>query len=156
MIRRSAFTKYGYFNSNLVSLCDWEYFARVAINTGLCYISEPLAYFGIHSRARSAEIREQRPFWVATIDPLIIQHEPVYFQPFSLVRSLAKKRNPAVRLKYRLADAVRHARREAYAIDDGGRARTDLWKAMITYPRLWLFPLDYGVRLALQKVKLHP
>jgi glycosyltransferase involved in cell wall biosynthesis len=156
MIRRSAFAKYGYFNSNLVSLCDWEYFARIAVNTGLCYIDEPLAYFRIHPRARSAEIREQQSFWVATIDPLIIQHELVYFQPFALVRSLAEKENPAVRLKYKLADAVRHARREACAMDDEGRARGDLWKAMMTYPRLWLFPLGYGVRLALQKVKLHP
>jgi glycosyltransferase involved in cell wall biosynthesis len=156
MVRKSAFTKYGRFNSNLVSLCDWEYFARVAVNTGLCYIDEPLAYFRIHSRARSAEIREQQSFWVATIDPLIIQHELAYFQPFSLVRSLAEKERPAVSLKYKLADAVRHARREASAMNDGGRARADLWTAVMTYPRMLLFPLGYIARVGLQKVKLYP
>ena len=156
LIRRSAFRKYGHFNSNLVSLCDWEYLARVAVNTGLCYINEPLACFRIHSRARSAEIREQRSFWVATIDPLIIQHQLVYFKPFSSVRSLAEKEKPAVRLKHRLADAVRQAWREACAMDDGGRARADLWKSMVTYPRLCFFPLGYGVRLVFQKMKLHP
>ena len=156
MVRKSAFTKYGRFNPNLVSLCDWEYFARVAVNTGLCYIDEPLAYFRIHSRARSAEIREQQSFWVATIDPLIIQHELAYFQPFSLVRALAEKENPTVRLKYKLADDVRRARREAFAMNDGGKATADLWTAVITYPRMLLFPLGYLARLALQKVKLYP
>jgi len=46
LVRKSAFTKYGHFNPNLISLCDWEYFARVAVNTGLCYINEPLAFLG--------------------------------------------------------------------------------------------------------------
>lgn len=155
MIRRSAFTKYGHFNSNLVSLCDWEYFARVAVNTGLCYLNEPLAYFRIHSRARSAEIREQRSFWIATLDPLIIQHELVYFQHFSLVRSLAEKENPAVRLKYRLADSVRHARREAFALNDRGRAKAELRKVVMIYPKMLLFPLGYIVRVGLEKSKLY-
>jgi glycosyltransferase involved in cell wall biosynthesis len=156
MIRRSAFIKYGHFNSNLVSLCDWEYFARVAVNTGLCYISEPLAYFRIHSRARSAEIREQRSFWVATLDPLIIQYELVYFKAFSLVRSLAERENPAVRLKYRLADAVRHARREAFTLNDRGRAKAELRRVVMIYPRMLLFPLGYIIRAGLQKAKLYP
>jgi glycosyltransferase involved in cell wall biosynthesis len=149
LIRKSAFAKYGRFNPNLISLCDWEYFARIAVNTGLCYIDEPLAFFRVHSHAHSAEIRNHRI--LCTIDSLIIQHEMAYFGPYLLVRSAAEKENPPIRLKYRLAEAVRRARWEASNMNDGGRAMAEWWRAIIAYPRLLLFPLTYVVNLGLQK-----
>jgi|SRR5215472_1024303 len=149
LIRKSAFTKYGYFNPHLISLCDWEYFARVAVNTGLCYINQPLAFFRVHSQARSAEIRNHRSS--CTIDSLIIQHEMAYSGRYTIVRSVAEKENPPIRLKYRLAEAVRRARWEALNMNDGGQAMAEWWRAIISYPRLLLFPLTYVVNLGLQK-----
>jgi hypothetical protein len=68
LVKKDAFRKFGYFNTRLSSLCDWEYFARVAVNTGLCYQDEPLAAFRIHGRSRSAELREHCSYLTEAID----------------------------------------------------------------------------------------
>jgi hypothetical protein len=152
MVRKRAFTKFGYFNPNLVSLCDWEYFARIAVNTGLCYIDIPLASFRVHAHARSAELRNHWSYIADTIDSLIVQYEMVYAKPYCALRGAARNQKPPIRLKYNLAEAVRCARWEAIAMHDSGRAKAELWRTLKRYPRMLMFPFGYLADWGLQKL----
>jgi glycosyltransferase involved in cell wall biosynthesis len=147
MVRRSAFAEYGYFNRHLVLLCDWECFARISVNTGLCYLNEPFAYFRVHNNAESARIRFEGNYRGSTIDPLIIQHELIFSSHYSTVRAVAGRLNPPVDLQKWLTDSVKRARWEAISMNDSRKAMAEWWKALGSHPRL----LSCVVRALLQK-----
>ena len=153
MVRKRVFSKFGYFNPNLVSLCDWEYFARVGVNTGLCYIDEPLASFRVHGGARSSELRKHWGYAADAIDSLIIHHEMAYSKVYSPLRNVAANQNPPISLRHKLAEAVRSARWEAIAIQDNGQAKAELWRTLKSYPKLLMFPLGYLTKLSLEKLR---
>ncbi|MEY3760713.1 MAG: hypothetical protein RIR39_2204 [Pseudomonadota bacterium] len=55
LLHKSVFADYGYFNSNLVQLCDLEFWVRVGCNTGVAFVSDELVSFRIHQDSVSAE-----------------------------------------------------------------------------------------------------
>lgn len=151
LIRRSAFRRFGFFNPSFVNLCDWEFCARVAVNTGLCYVDKPLAVFRVHSGAVSAHNRSQGYYRAVTIDGLIVRHEIAYSRHFYPVRLAARKDTPPRNLKMELADAVRQARREALCGSDPQAALGELRRAMKNHPRLLCMPPTYLLRWAISK-----
>ena len=138
LIKRSAFERYGRFNRDLIILGDWEYSARVAANTGLCYVDVTSAHFRVHASAASSKAHSQHEYRSAFIDPLIIAHEIAYSRHYSKTRSVAQRLRPPVDLRSRLGDAFRNARSEALARNDPDI--TNDWRlALRRYPRLaWL------------------
>jgi len=152
LVRASAFSKFGYFNPKLVSLCDWEYFARIAVNTGLCYVNETLASFRVHHTSRSAEIRELCDFSAATIDPLLIQYNLAHGKHYAPLRAVAAKQNPPVDLKRRLAEAVKRARWEALGERDAKSAKAELRRILKAHPKMILSSLGHFATSYLYKV----
>ena len=141
LLRREAFSRFGLFDPDLVSLCDWELFARVAVNAGLRYVDEPLAVFRVHSRAESAENLRRRRFRTEVLDDLLMRrrigHEPAY----APVRDAARRLGPSAALDDSLLRAVHAARRQAalYAGDrrsPDGNARTAWRWALRRHPVL--------------------
>jgi glycosyltransferase involved in cell wall biosynthesis len=153
MLRRSAFDSYGYFNPDLVSLCDWEYWARIAVNTGLCYVDEPLAYFRVHSTSESARMRATGRFRLR-LDPLIILYEMTYSPYYVRLRAIAGNQNPPVNLRQRLSDEVGATHWEAAAQNDGGKALAQWWQAMRRRPRLLAFSPRHILRVLRKKIGL--
>jgi glycosyltransferase involved in cell wall biosynthesis len=152
LVRRSAFQRFGFFNTALVCLCDWEFCARVAVNTGLCYVDEPLAVFRVHSSAASGENRSIRHYRAFTIDKLIVRHEITYSRHFAAVRKAARNSTPARNLKMELADVVRRARWQALHETDSKAALTELRTAIKKYPRLLYVPPAYLLRWGMSKL----
>jgi glycosyltransferase involved in cell wall biosynthesis len=140
LIRRSAFERHGRFNADLVILCDWEYFARLAANTGLSYVDATLAHFRVHVGAASATIRARREYRSVVIDPLIIMHEICYSAHYAKARAVARRLQPPIDLRRRLADGVRKALREAWAGHDP-EVKSEWWRVLRRYPRLATLPL---------------
>jgi hypothetical protein len=139
LIRRSTFERNGRFNRDLMILGDWEFLARVAANTGLCYLDTPLAHFRVHAGAASSRIHSDHEYRSAFIDPLIIVHEIVYAKHFSRARDVARRLRPPVDLRSRLGDRLRTARSEALARNDPDITKA-WWTALRRYPRLaWLW-----------------
>jgi hypothetical protein len=153
MLRRSAFDSYGYFNPDLVSLCDWEYWARIAVNTGLSYVDEPLAYFRVHSTSESARMRATGRFRLR-LDPLIILYEMTYSPYYVRLRAIAGNQNPPVNLRQRLSDEVGATHWEAAAQNDGGKALAQWWQAMRRRPRLLAFSPRHILRVLRKKIGL--
>jgi glycosyltransferase involved in cell wall biosynthesis len=141
LVRASAFSKFGYFNPKLVSLCDWEYFARIAVNTGLCYVNETLASFRVHHTSRSAEIRDLGDFSALTIDPLLIQYNLAHGKHYAPLRAVAAKQDPPVDLKRRLGEALRRAHWEALGERDVKKAKAELRRALKAHPKMLLSSL---------------
>jgi glycosyltransferase involved in cell wall biosynthesis len=151
MVRRCAFEDYGYFNTELVLLCDWEYWARVAVNTGLCYVDRPLAYFRIHAESASAQVRAAKLFRGLRLDPLIILYELTYSPHYAPLRAVADRQQPKLNLRDRLSDVVRATRSEAASAKDAGEALAQWWRVMKRYPRLLAFSPAYTVRFLREK-----
>jgi len=74
MVHRDCFARYGAFNTQLIQLCDYEYWCRVACNEGLAYLPEKLASFRVHSGSASSasELNSMKQFHRDTLDPLAI------------------------------------------------------------------------------------
>ncbi len=156
MVRRSAFARYGYFHPELVLLVDWEYWARLAANTGLCYVDEPLAHFRVHAKAATARVRSGDQFRGFHLDPLIILHDMTYSPRYSRLQGLARSRIPPVDLKRRLSDQVRATRWVARHENGGDRRKTmaQWWATVRRHPRLLAFLPAYVARVLLKKAGL--
>jgi glycosyltransferase involved in cell wall biosynthesis len=151
MVRRTAFAHHGYFNPELTMLCDWEYWARLGVNTGLCYVDVPLATFRVHSRGTSAQLRSTKRFRAFRLEPLLVLYEMTYSPSYAALRAIARSRTPPVNLRQRLSDAVCGTRWEASAEEDGGKAMAEWWAAIRRHPRLLAFPPAYILRFLLEK-----
>lgn len=143
IVRKRAFDRYGYFNPYLVSLCDWEYFARVAANTGLYYIDESLATFRVHKASQSAELRKSSNFRAHTLDPLIIQHDMLYLSAYAGLRAVAKRRYSKRYLKYQMAEVVKRTWWEAAVCPNRLKANAQLAQVLARYPRMLMFPFGF-------------
>lgn len=110
LVRRRAFERYGNFNGDLAMLCDWELCARVAVNTGLRYIDEPLATFRVHNKSESEAYRKTSRFRAEILDELLIRHELATASVYAPVRRAARRWKPPVDLREALATAVHQAR----------------------------------------------
>jgi len=115
LIHRSAFQRFGGFRRDLVQVVDWEFEARIAVQAGLCYLSEPLATFRVHGRSATATSRATatRRFQRDFVDPLLVFYEIVHSKWYEPVRIAAKERRPPVDLSSRLLKAVDVAERSA-------------------------------------------
>ncbi|MBI5211581.1 MAG: glycosyltransferase [Elusimicrobia bacterium] len=141
LVRRSAFESFGPFNASLAGLCDWEFWARVAVNCGLRCTDEDLAVFRVHPRGRSLSNRRERRYRAEVIDELIIRHELAYAPAFAPVRRAAALTRPRVDLVGSLAGAARWSRRllgrRAWGGGAGGRDARRAWSdALESCPRL--------------------
>jgi glycosyltransferase involved in cell wall biosynthesis len=135
LIRRRAFARYGRFNGDLVILSDWEYTARVAANTGLCYVDATLAHFRVHEAGATSKIRSEREYRVLVIDPLLVMHEIAYGRHWARARALGRGLPRPVDFRTRLAETVRARRRQDRAV------RREWWTTLLRYPRLLWSPL---------------
>lgn len=152
LLRKRAFDRYGYFNSHLVSLCDWEYLARVAANTGLYYLDESMATFRVHKASQSAELRESNTFRAHTLDPLIIQHDMLYLPAYAGLREAAKRRYSERYLKYQLAEVLRRTWWDAFVSSKRFNVSVQLALTLACYPRMMRLPLGYLGELVARKV----
>ena len=92
LMHRSLFDRFGLFNPFLRQMCDYEYWIRVAVTTGIGYTSEVLATFRYHSASTSAgnnaEIRNDR---VTLFDSLLLLHEFSYNPFFASLRRRGRR-----------------------------------------------------------------
>jgi glycosyltransferase involved in cell wall biosynthesis len=146
MAHRTAVERFGRFNKDLLNLEDWEFFARIAVHTGVINVADALTNFRVHPGSHGNETSTRRPFMMEVIAPLIIRHEVAYAPLYSPVRAAAERRK--INLQHQLFDYAREARLsvlnyakhqhhpDPYALAD--------WEETVQrYPRLLSVPVDY-------------
>jgi len=148
LLHRDVFRRFGWFNPHLRMLCDFEFWARVASNTGTVHIPQSLAIFRVHETSTSGFFRasEARRYRFNMVDPLLILHEYAFHPLFANLRAVAAHRHSRVDLEsefWRRALLVhwfaRHAARDSVPRDV---SLLDEWQvAARDCPRLASIPL---------------
>lgn len=85
MLRRSVFERFGAFNPNLIQWCDWEFWIRVASNTGIVYVPESLATFRVHGKSTTSANIAKR-FFRQELDLCIMTHDFLYHSAYNNLR----------------------------------------------------------------------
>jgi glycosyltransferase involved in cell wall biosynthesis len=140
LLHRTAFQRFGTFNGNLGSVCDFEYWIRVGIHDGLSIVPEPLATFRVHAAGASAGLRRDKRYRLEKLDSLILLHEFAFHESFAPIRAAAADRDPPMRLKELFARQALVARVAARRNDSSGDAQPrlmDEWRAVAEeFPRV--------------------
>jgi glycosyltransferase involved in cell wall biosynthesis len=156
LVHRSVFGRFGLFNPYLIQLSDWEFAARVAVHTGLCYVDEPLATIRLHGGSTTARNQARRRYRAHVIDPLVILHDLVYDERYAPVRIAARRSNPRINLRNRLIYAARSARRQAHrelAAGGGPEALAEWERSVAQYPRIAAVSPGYLAAAAWSRIK---
>lgn len=109
MLHRSVFEKYGFFNPRLIQLCDFEFWTRIAVQTGIAYVSRPLATFRVHKDSTSTKNADQNNYGI-TLDILSMLHDFVFLPVYAPLRLIAMNRNPPFDLTQELGKRTRGTR----------------------------------------------
>lgn len=144
LFRRSVFFQFGPFNKHFISLCDYEYWLRIAVNRGLSYVPEILATFRVHNKGTTALDRERRPYRIGILDPLLILHEISLNPLYDPIRAVAESRRPPVDLINILAHKIRAALKSTInppkKCIDSSVQRVEEWKNLVRhYPTFDVF-----------------
>ncbi len=142
MIHRSVFEKFGAFNPNLIMICDFEYWTRIAVHTGMTYVPQTLASFRVHQGSTSAFNFSARKYRIM-LDALALLHDFVFLPVYAPLR-LAAARQDGVDLMQRLAEETRGAEwvanHAAKNKENPDPALMNEWKQfLVRYPQLAQF-----------------
>jgi len=147
MIHRSAFDRFGRFNRDLLTLDDWEFFARTAVHTGIVNLPEALTNYRIHATSYGATTHAKTPFKMDVLSPLLIRYQIAYAPVYSPVRKAAMKTR--INLQYELFESAREARVAANRYSSRGNPDVhalDDWKnTLAKYPRILSTPRYYRI-----------
>jgi glycosyltransferase involved in cell wall biosynthesis len=98
MIHQSLFFEFGLFNNNFIQLCDFEYWIRISINTGLIYVPETLATFRVHQSSTTSKNYQKRTYQTKVIDLLLFIYEVVFNPKYAPLRHIAITQKPSINL----------------------------------------------------------
>jgi len=129
LIDRDAFRRFGVFNHRLIQWCDLEYWLRLAVNQGLSYIPEPLAFFRVHQNSTTSRNFNGRSFRGDIVDPLLVRCELAYNPHFQALRDVAAVRGIDLEAEFLRASINEQSWGEEHANRGWGQA-------IATEPRL--------------------
>jgi glycosyltransferase involved in cell wall biosynthesis len=162
IFHRSVFDRFGSFNPHLIMICDFEFYTRIAIHTGIVRVPEDLAQFRVHGRAASAVSKDNRFYRGWVLDKLIFIHDFATNDLYEPIRAVAKQSQPAIDL-FEMFDvhalsAWKIARRERYFNDKSAFSpENELEKIAELYPLIGktletnvLERIKYSVSIAIE------
>jgi glycosyltransferase involved in cell wall biosynthesis len=150
MLHRSVFYRFGFFNSYLIQACDLEFWARVAVHTGINHVPETLATWRVHKGSTTNINQESRNYLKNTLEWLIILQDFAYHPIYQPLRDAASRRQPPINLIQLLADKAYDARRIAEGSQDTKLLRE--WENLVR-----LYPLfsSLSQRNLFKRIMLH-
>lgn len=109
MFHRSAFKRFGPFNPRLIQMCDIEFWTRIAVHTGIAFVSRSLATFRVHKNSATAKNVDQHGYRMR-FDFLSMLHDFVFLPTYEPLRHVALSRNPPFDLMQELSKSTRGTR----------------------------------------------
>jgi glycosyltransferase involved in cell wall biosynthesis len=98
MLHKSIFYKFGCFNPNIITICDFEFYTRIAVNTGIVRVPEVLAQFRIHGMSETANCDNNRNYRAKILDELILIHDFAFDPAYAPMRAVAEQSTPQIDL----------------------------------------------------------
>ena len=96
LLHRSVFYRFGTFNPQLIMICDVEFWARVAVHTGVIFVPETLATFRVHSRSSTAKSHASRKYRLVVLDLLVTLHDFAFNPFYTPLRNAAACHQPPI------------------------------------------------------------
>lgn len=147
LLHRSVFDDFGWFNGDMLSLCDAEFWARIGVNRGVYHVNETLATFRVHASAASAIHNARYEYRARVIDRLLFRHEAAFSPVYAPLRDVASQRSPPIDLVEDFWESVHWARWEATHGRPSVSSPLDEWREVTRmYSRLGSIPLKYRMR----------
>jgi glycosyltransferase involved in cell wall biosynthesis len=139
MFHRSVFDRFGSFNPHLIMICDFEFYTRIAIHTGIVRVPEKLASFRVHGKAASAVSKDNRFYRGWVLDKLIFIHDFAHNIAYAPLREVAKQSQPEIDIfemfELHALSAWKIARRERYFAEESALLpESELAKIIKFYP----------------------
>lgn len=156
LMHRSIFEQFGPFHEHLITLCDAEYWNRVAVHLGIYRLPEVLAWFRVHGSATSALNEARRHYRNNHLDHLLMLHEFAFEPRYAPLRQAAAEQSPPIDLTAlfwrRTIEAWWYAKNTD--ITDPRFAPIREWEQVgMHYPRLNTVPLEHQARAKWQALK---
>lgn len=98
LLRRSVFYRFGFFNPQLILICDLEFWTRVAVHTGITLVPETLATFRVNSGSVSSRSLASRMYRLTKLDLLVMLHEFAFNPLYTPLRTAASCHQPSINL----------------------------------------------------------
>jgi glycosyltransferase involved in cell wall biosynthesis len=70
--KKDLVSRYGYFDSRLVQLCDYEYWVRLSLQTGAFYMQDKFTTFRVHDKATTSVNSNNKYFRFVYLDMMLI------------------------------------------------------------------------------------
>ncbi len=118
LIHRNVFADFGYFNTSLLQLCDYEYWMRVGLNTGMRYVPRSLVKFRVHPSSASSKNIASNEYRSSLLDGLILLHEFVYNPHYQSLRDYIKQEQIDRNLRREFAEKATWLKNFGRVIDD--------------------------------------
>jgi glycosyltransferase involved in cell wall biosynthesis len=94
LMHSSLWHRFGEFNTDLMMICDTEYWNRVVSHEGLAFLPDELVSFRVHpDSASSQRMKEQ---YRLALDGLVLLHEIAFAPVFGAMRGSAERMDPPV------------------------------------------------------------
>jgi len=75
---KSVPEQFGFYNADLIQLCDFEFALRVVAHVGCYYDAQALVTFRVHGQSASAANQDARKIRSDCVDVLILLHQYLY------------------------------------------------------------------------------
>ncbi len=85
MLHRTTLAQFGPFHDGMRQLVDFEYWARIAVHTGIAYVDEPLITFRIHAHS-ATETNRQNTVRKDRLDSIVLLHDYLHAPAYKPLR----------------------------------------------------------------------
>jgi glycosyltransferase involved in cell wall biosynthesis len=155
MLRKDVFYQFGNFNPYLIQFCDFEFWTRVAIHTGITYVPETLVTFRVHGESTSAINEGSRKYRKSLLDPLVMVHDFAFHPTYAPLRAVAHH-HLSINLVDIFANRAYDARRMArYAATDSVNPDPSLLVEWEEISRLYPILLSLSKRSLFKQIIVH-
>jgi len=111
--------EFGVFNKNLIQLCDYEFWVRLAANVGMAYLPEKLCTFRIHGASTTTENSKNKKEQMQFTEFFVLLHDFLFLPFFAELRKYdVQKRflGEMIHLKARFQEKLQTDNNEAFIL----------------------------------------
>jgi glycosyltransferase involved in cell wall biosynthesis len=155
MFHRSMAYRVGLFDSDLIHMCDAEYWMRLGSEFGLAMVPEVHAYFRVHGESTSSKNASLRWFRKMSVDPIVMMSKMLFAPEFARLRERGKVMSCLDEIEFDFWSRCHRAR--AYAEeqrDKGDCGPLKEWHQVVgRLPILGRVPWEQALRRKLRAVR---
>jgi hypothetical protein len=106
LLRRDTLESFGRFHPRMVQLVDFEYWARIGVQSGIAHVEEPLVTFRVHGNSATTN-NAKSTARTDRLDSIILLHDFLHAPAYGNLRSSMHRRTLLLRQYLRRVDQLK-------------------------------------------------